>query len=230
MRALLALLVTALPANADPLADCLNSNAFLYPDATLTACAALPPALPAIDSARALIQVALAYDSQMDSPASDAALSRALNLGPDNPEILRALAWAYYALHDSEPALDMANRALTLAPDADAYLARCTILQFDHDFRRALPDCEQAVTLAPANATARHRAAHAHNALLDFDRAFALAEPGLTLPDATPDNFLEAASALTGLGRLPEAKTTLQQGLARFPQDTELQWALDALS
>lgn len=225
-------LTSPCPADTAALAACLQADPFLDPSATQPLCSgpAADPGLAPLDRARAKLQIARAADSLFDDPARDAALTQALALGPDQPEILRLVAWAHHDFHDDDTALQLIDRALALHPDAPGHLARCTILQADHQFRAALPDCDRAVALAPNSAEARQRAAHAYNALTLFDTALILVEPSLTQPDATPDTYLEADTALRGMGQLDRARAVLAQGLTRFPDDPDLLWAADSLN
>lgn len=102
---------------------------------------------PGLNAARVLA-VSLLYEQQRGSEA-DALAREGLALAPDDVQLVYLLARAQAARGDSAAALELLQRSPKLS--ADAIGLRAGLLAQQGDFKRALPDYQQAVRAQPGN-------------------------------------------------------------------------------
>lgn len=96
------------------------------------------------DRAADLIQRGVAFRNLGHLEKSLADLSEALHLDDRNVTALKMKAWTLREMHRPAESIPLYDRAIALAPDAQAYLSRCAARTDLRLFDEAVHDCEEA--------------------------------------------------------------------------------------
>jgi len=149
--------------------------------------------------ARLLDQAGLARLDGGNARAAAATISAALDLDPDNAELLIDRAEALAAANAYWEAIDDLNRAIDLAPGrADAYAFRAAAYRYVGSLELAIADANRAVALAPSDPSALLERGNVRRLMGDAAGARADWLAVATLAPKTP----AAEAARTNLERL----------------------------
>ncbi|MEY3516956.1 MAG: hypothetical protein RIS67_1173 [Pseudomonadota bacterium] len=153
------------------------------------------------DSVLALAGLGYAYLQKRLPVFAVQALSRACNLAPTQPGLLRTLIQALLAENDFEALGAALDRLLILVPDdRDALLLRLQLRMHMNDLSGALADGQALYTLEPNDATVLNQLSQVHLRLGDNVAARALLDDALSV-QADNDAFWQLRCALeAGLG------------------------------
>ena len=124
----------------------------------------------------------------------------------------------------AERARQAAEKAVALAPKSpEGYLALGDYERaVTRDHTRALEQYEKASRFAPSDASALRGTANAEEGLGRWDAAAAHFKQAVRLDPRSANNLLVLGEALLRLRRYPEARETLERGLALAPADLDL--------
>ena len=160
---------------------------------------------------------------------------RALQLKPDDPDILNTLAGALIQAGRFQDAIGYCQRAEQVAPrDSRAYNNLGLALDRLGRGTEAIASFDQALLINPNDATARRNLATAANNLAwtlateggDPGRALLLAKRACALTDNRVAAYMDTlAAAYASDGRFPDAITVAQNGLALAQSDGQPQVA-----
>jgi adenylate cyclase len=150
------------------------------------------------------------------APEAEQAALKAVKLDPENGEALGVAAWALAMLGGSlDQAADFARRAVVAHPNSAVVRAHCGwALVFSGDFDEALANLEAGRRMDPLDP----RFHMAQNALAatyffqrNFQKALELSRGVLARFPAHPVSPRRVAASLVHLGKLEEARATIQQ-------------------
>ena len=141
--------------------------------------------------------------------------NKAVDLAPDDPQLLTNRAVVNHALGRSQPATRDLDRALSLADNAWASLYRGLIRYQQGDLKRAVEDLGRAIQLKPGFAEAYYRRGLLYAELGEYDRAFEDQDRALELEP-------EHAAALTARGVARAARGEAEQALDDLNQGCRL--------
>jgi adenylate cyclase len=181
---------------------------------------------PLFATARGMLAFSYIYTVNFGTPlslqeavaAGEAEGRRAIELDPDEPTALTALAWVAFFNGDCGDAAEHAQQAISGDPNyAGAYLAKGLALAYSGRTNEAREAAMLALRLNPRDswgAIARHLVGVTH--YLDKDYPNAVAAARVTVRDHPdfPQPYRYLAAALGQLGRTDEARTALQQAIA----------------
>ncbi|MEM9012800.1 MAG: tetratricopeptide repeat protein [Pseudomonadota bacterium] len=218
-------------AEAGPLADrCLSLEASLKPEATVAACnPAFSEELSTVLQVEVLIQRGVALRSLGRYDAAIADLERALTLAPGNADGLRMLAWTERERGNLAVAEAIYTRVLTVDDHWQGWLSRCVVrLDLDRP-KDAVNDCREAEARDPGNPDTAYFFARSLNELGTHDEAARVARRAAAAADAPPRIFDELVRAEVALGNRDAARTVLEEGLRRYPENLGLRRLLAVL-
>ncbi len=211
----------------------------------IDAAAALPPS-PAAAAAmlQAQLTAATILRSSGDLDGARAALAAAQGLAPDDPGVLAYAADALRVDHmaadgsvdaDSEASrqarewLDRAMRIAGEPPPYDVLLARARWQQARGELMSAMAHFRRARELQPGRADAHLGLADLFLATEDYAAAEETARAGIAADVRDPNLLLRLGLAMTGRGRLQDARQYYESYLRNRPRDAAVRRALAAV-
>lgn len=168
-----------------------------------------------------LVHRGVGYRNVGDLDRSLADLGAAQDLTPDNPQVLRMLAWTYREMGRPAEAEKEYGRALKLEPHPQAFLSRCYVRYDMKKFKDALPDCEAAHAVDPSESSA-YLMALLYRKLGRQSAALSLLEGAIGTPIESGRIYGLPADIYESSGRPDDARHLRQQGLRKFPKDKGL--------
>ena len=166
--------------------------------------------------------------SQYKEAADD--LTQALQIEPDQPELLLLRARAYEGDKKFNTALEDLNKAIELKSDyVDAYIERGILYTQVRRFDDAIADLSHALELAPQSVKAYAMRAQVRLQAVANDDALNDAEQALALSPEDPVSLRIRGSIYEALGRADEALADYRHALAQDPFQTESRDALQRL-
>lgn len=146
---------------------------------------------------------------------------RALNLDPDEPSALVALAWVAFCRGDHQGALQHAERAISIDPNyAGAYLSKAAALVYSGRTSEAREADVIALRLNPRDpwgATMRLLLTVAHYFEADYVNALVAARTAIRDYPDYPTPYRYVAASLGQLGRVDEAREALREAMTVSP-------------
>ena len=159
------------------------------------------------------------------------AFRAAMQLQPDNAEVLHGLAAMLRALGQSAEAMPLLQKAVMLAPDrADLYNDMGLLFQDRLDFAKAVSFHKRAIKIEPKLLSAHINAGVALKRLGKMEESEAAYRQGLEIDPRSPEAHNNLGNLLRAMGRLPDAKDHLQQALTLRPTYEAARANLEAVS
>lgn len=155
----------------------------------------------------------------------------ALQLQPDNAEVLHGLALVLRAMGAGAAALPLLQKAVILAPDrADYYNDLGLMFQDCNDFAKAVSFHKRAIKVDPNFVSAHINLGVAHKRLGKMKESEAAYQGALKINPRSAEAHNNLGNLLRAVRRLPEAKRHLQKALALRPGYSDAQANLAAVA
>jgi tetratricopeptide (TPR) repeat protein len=144
--------------------------------------------------------------------------NKAVDLAPDDAQLLTNRAVVNHALGRSQPAVRDLDRVLSLGDNAWAFLYRGLIRQQQGDLKRGVEDLGRAIQLKPGLAEAYYHRGLLHAELGEYDRAFEDQNRALELEPEHPGALTARGMARAARGEAEQALDDLNQGCMLAPE------------
>jgi tetratricopeptide (TPR) repeat protein len=173
--------------------------------------------------AAAWANLGLALEKQGDRAAAEESYGKAIALDPGNARAQYNLGTLLAARGERKEGIEHLEAAVRLAPDGkDALFNLGAALAEAGEPARALAAFDRLLALAPADAVTRFRRASTLLALARYDEAAREFARLVAAEPAAPEPRAGEATALLLAGRDADAKSRLEEGLARLPESATL--------
>ena len=180
--------------------NALNKNDLETAQAQLETASRLEPR-----QAEVWLALAQTYLKQHKADAADASATKAEQLGPENPVVLRGLALYFSERGSLEKAADIEARYASKSKDAAAFAQAAALYAKAGKAQSGVPLLRKAIDLQPYEESYYFQLGQTLLQAQKFDAALATFQSGLKIFDKSAQLELAHGVALYGLRRFPEA-------------------------